>query len=173
MRSEELKLPAGIWWRGLIRRLAGFALLWVVLTGGTPGSWLAGGLAVVTAALMSMALRPPRPWRGRFLGLLRFLPFFCRQSLLGGIDVAQRALAPGIRLNPVLLEYPLALPPGTARIFLLNTVSLLPGTLSADLRGDQLIVHGLDGERPLARDLRRLEARVADLFDESIGADDG
>lgn len=173
MRSETFKCPARIWWLGLLRRLAGFALLWVVLTGGTPGSWLAGGLAVVIAALVSLALRPPRPWRGRLLGLLRFLPFFFRQSLLGGIDVAQRALAPGIRLNPVLLEYPLALRPGTSRIFLLNTVSLLPGTLSADLRGDQLIVHGLDGGLPLARDLRRLEARVADLFDESIGADDG
>lgn len=173
MKSEECKFPAVAWWRGLLWRLVGFALLWGVLTGDVGGGWLAGGLAVMTAALVSLAIRPLLPWRVRLFGVLRFLPFFCRQSLFGGIDVAQRAFAPGMRLNPVLLEYPLALPPGTARIFLLNTVSLLPGTLSADLRGDHLIVHGLDGGLPLARNLRRLEVRVADLFGLWEGAGDG
>lgn len=173
MRSERQGFAAPAWWRGLLARLAGFALIWGVLTGGAADTWPAGSLAVATAALVSLALRPPRPWRMRLGGAVRFVPFFFRQSLRGGLDVARRAFSPGLPLNPVLVEHPLRLPPGTARIFLLNTVSLLPGTLSADLRGDLLVVHGLDAELPLAADLRRLEALVADLFGEAREAAHG
>jgi len=173
VRNEHLGFSAAAWWRGLPARLAGFALVWGVLTGGAPNTWPAGSLAVATAALVSLALRPPRPWRMRLGGVLRFVPYFVRQSLRGGLDVARRAFAPGLPLNPVLVEHPLGLPPGTARIFLLNTVSLLPGTLSADLRGDLLVVHGLDAELPLAAELRRLEALVAELFDEAREARHG
>lgn len=152
------------WWRGGLRRLAVCALLWVVLTGGTPDAWAVGSLAVTAAVLVSLALRPPRPAGLHLSGALRFAPYFFRQTLRGGLDVARRAFSPGMPLNPVLVEHALRLPPGTARIFLLNTVSLLPGTLSADLRGDLLLVHGLDGALPLVEDLHRLEGLVAALF---------
>lgn len=148
----------------LIGRLFGFALLWWVLSGDWRGSWTVGGFVVVTAALASLALRTPTTHRLSLRGALRFVPFFCLQSLRGGIDVARRAMLPSMPLAPVLVEHPLALPPGTARIFMLNTVSLLPGTLSADLQADRLVVHALDGRLPLGANLRLLEKRVAALF---------
>jgi multicomponent Na+:H+ antiporter subunit E len=161
-----------VWW-SLLWRLLGFALLWWVLTGDRYDSWLVGGFVVATAALVSLALRPRQGWRISLRGAVRFVPFFCLQSVRGGIDVTRRAMTPALPLAPVLVEHSLALPPGTARIFMLNTVSLLPGTLSADLREDSLVVHGLDGGLPLARDLRRLERHVADLFDLPLGGVDG
>ena len=45
-----------------------------------------------------------------------------------------------------------------------NVVSLLPGTLSADIDGDGLVVHALDGRLPVTEQLAVLESRVADLF---------
>lgn len=170
MRREERGFSSPVWWWGLCGRLLGFALLWMVLTGGAADSWSAGGLAVATAALASLALRPERPWRVRLGGALRFVPFFVRQSLRGGLDVTRRAFSPALPLDPVLVEHSLRLPPGTARLFLLNTVSLLPGTLSADLRGDLLLVHGLDASLPLVEDLRRLETLVAELFGEKAAS---
>lgn len=150
--------------RSLLWRVLGFAVLWWVLTGDWRGSWTVGGFVVVTAALASLALRAPSTHRLSLRGALRFVPFFCLQSVRGGMDVARRAMLPSMPLAPVLVEHPLALPPGTARIFMLNTVSLLPGTLSADLQEDRLVVHALDGRLPLGRNLRILERHVAALF---------
>jgi hypothetical protein len=44
-------------------------------------------------------------------------------------------------------------------------VSLLPGTLSAELEDDQLIVHSLDANLPILEPLRYLESLVSGLFD--------
>jgi multicomponent Na+:H+ antiporter subunit E len=97
--------------------------------------------------------------------MARFLPFFLWQSLRGGIDVARRALHPRLPLAPLLLDYPLRLPDGPACTFLANTVSLLPGTLSADLENGCLTVHVLDGSQPdVSAELQSLEALIADLF---------
>lgn len=145
-----------------------YLLLWWVLTGGDRHSWLIGGLTVGLALLVSIT-SPAPPTRLRFslVGLLRFIPYFLLQSLSGGIDVARRAFSPRLPLDPALIHYPLQLPPGGARIFLLNTVSLLPGTLSADLIDDTLTVHLLDQQRD--PQLQQLEQHVAGLFAISLG----
>jgi multicomponent Na+:H+ antiporter subunit E len=149
------------WQRRLLLRLAGCVLLWWILTGGDPSSWLIGGLTI-TLVLVLMAHQPRPTWHISLPGLVRFIPYFLLQSLRGGIDVARRAFSPRRPLHPALLEYPLRLPPGSARIFLLNSVSLLPGTLSADLQDDCLLVHVLDQQ--LDPHLEQLEEHVADLF---------
>lgn len=157
-------------WHCFGRRLVGFSLLWWIVAGSSPGSGWAGLIAVPLAMLLSLALRPPFGWQLSIFAMLRFAPFFLWQSIHGGLDVARRAFSPRLPLDPGLVQHPLKLPPGTARIFLLNTVSLLPGTLSADLDDDCLVVHCLDTDSSRADDLRRLEARVASLFKLPHGA---
>ena len=68
-----------------------------------------------------------------------------------------------------MVDYSLHLREGTARVFFANIVSLLPGTLSADIRGDTLIVHVLDKNLPMFEQLRRLELAVARLFGCALG----
>ncbi|MEE4314376.1 MAG: Na+/H+ antiporter subunit E [Desulfofustis sp.] len=161
-------------WYLLGRRLVGFSLLWWLLVGDSIDSWPAGMIIVPLAVLLSLALRPPVAWRISLPAALTFIPFFLQQSIRGGLDVAGRAFSTRLPLDPDLLEHPLHLPRGTARIFLLNTISLLPGTLSADLVDDRLVVHCLDTNGLTAGDLRRLEDRIAALFmlDLSGGAND-
>ncbi len=52
-----------------------------------------------------------------------------------------------------------------------NTVSLLPGTLSADLGEKYLIVHVLDQESAFNSELSLIEEHVAKLFGWSLVAD--
>jgi len=162
---------ASLWYR-FGRRLVGFSLLWWLLTGGSVDSWPVGVIMVALAVLLSLALLAPVPWRISLPAALSFIPFFLQQSIRGGIDVAGRAFSVHLPLDPALLEHPLNLPRGTARIFLLNTISLLPGTLSADLVEDRLVVHCLGADSLAADDLRRLEARVAALFMVALPGDD-
>lgn len=155
-------------WPTLLSRLAQralpLALLWWALTGGALDTWRFGGPVIVAASAASVWLQPRRRIRIRLRELPRFLAFFLWQSLLAGVDVASRALRPRCPLAPAMLDHPLELPAGPARVLLADTVSLLPGTLSTALEADRLLVHVLDARLPMRESLRRLEERVAALL---------
>lgn len=138
-----------------------FALLWGALTGGR--DWVPGVLFSLAAAVASCGLLPPARWS--LPAMVRFLPYFAWQSLRGGADVAWRAVRPAMPIEPMLVRHELRLDDRLARVFLANVVTLLPGTLSAELEDRELVVHVLnaDGWQPAA--LAELEVRVARLFD--------
>lgn len=148
-----------------------FALLWILLTGGDANSWMIGVVVVPLATWC--ALRLFQPGRGeadngrqaiRISALPRFMPFFLRQSLQGGWESALFAIHPGKRLHSGFIRYTTSLPEGRARLFFTNTVSLLPGTVSADWRGDTLTIHALDTRADHYQALRESEDRIAALF---------
>ncbi|TVP74672.1 MAG: cation transporter, partial [Gemmatimonadales bacterium] len=58
----------------------------------------------------------------------------------------------------------LRLPPGPARTLFTNITSLMPGTFSARLEGDDLSVHLLADTGNTERLLRELERRVGVAF---------
>jgi multicomponent Na+:H+ antiporter subunit E len=151
-----------------LMRLLLFALVWLLLVGTDPLSWLVGVpsvlLATVAAARLSTLVgADPRPLR-----LLAFVPFFVWESILGGLDVARRVLGPRLLIDPVLVTYRPRLQDAAARVVFLDSISLLPGTLSADFRDDLAYVHALDGAAPIVEGLERLERRVAGLFGERL-----
>ncbi len=139
-----------------------FALLWWILTDGAVGSWLVGAPVVLCAALVSALLLPA--FSCSLTGIIRFVPFFLWRSLHGGVDVAKRALHPRLPISPALFDYRWRLPPGLPRVFMANTVSLLPGTLSAALNEKYLRVHVLDETTAFAEALEVLEQKVAGVF---------
>lgn len=142
--------------------------LWLLLSGGEPSSWLIG-VPVIVAAAWSVRLLPT-PGRGRFspIAALRFLPFFLWESLRGGVDVASRVLASEVRVRPGFESYPLRLAQEPARVMFANAVSLLPGTLAADLSGDRLRVHALDTTSDFRAELERLERRIGAIYREEL-----
>lgn len=145
-----------------IRLLVMFTLLWWMLTDNA--GWGFGILAIAGATVGGLLFRPSHPVRWSPWGAGRFLGYFLVKSLQGGIDVAWRAFHPALPLQPVWLEYPLRLPSGPARILFVNTISLLPGTLSGDLESDKVIVHVLTRDPGIIHELERLEQRVAHLY---------
>jgi len=120
--------------------------------------------AVGVATWASAWLTPTAAWRWSPVGTARFAGFFIAHSAWGGMDVAWRALHPRLPLAPGFQTLRLRLPPGTARVFLVNVVSLLPGTLGAGLQGDTLTLHVVDTTAPVERNLRKVEERVAAMF---------
>lgn len=149
-------------WRGWVRRIALFAALWWILTDGVAASWVIGAPIVLLAAWLSRTLWADPPLS--VLGVARFVPFFAYQSLAGATDVAKRALQPTMPLYPGVVRHRLRLPPGVARVSLANVVSMLAGTLSADLEGDELVIHALDARNDLHAMVEDLEPRIAAVF---------
>ncbi|MGD8616246.1 MAG: Na+/H+ antiporter subunit E [Gammaproteobacteria bacterium] len=146
----------------VVSRVLLFSIIWWALTDGTAGSWWIGVPAVACTSIVSVALVPPvgLVWRE----VMGFVPFFLWHSLKGGADVAWRAFHPRMPITPELIEYPLRLPPGLPRVILVNTVSLLPGTLSAELVGQVLRVHVLDSLGDFLAELEALEKRVRRMW---------
>lgn len=153
---------------GQVRRFLLYAslllLFWFALTAGSPATGWFGVPLSLAGALVALKLLPAKGRVWSLAGLVRFVPWFVLESLLGGADVARRALHPRLPLAPAFLAYHTALPEGPARTFLAGLISLLPGTLSAEWRDGELQVHVLDEGLAVEGRLRLLERRVADLF---------
>lgn len=140
------------------------SLLWALLNAGDSGSWIVGLPSVMLAVIVFNGLRARQGICLRVGRLPGFFGWFVWQSLLGGIDVAWRALQPAMELRVGFIRYPLALAPGPARIFMVNCVSLLPGTLSAVLVDDELLLHALDTEADVIAGTQAVERQVVRLF---------
>lgn len=147
-------------WRTLV-----FSILWWVLAEGRadlPGVAL---LAIAAAVACSFKLFPTTAQRVSPAGLLSFAGFFLVESVRAGVQVAWMALRPRTGLDPALLRVPLTLPPGLPTVLLLNTLTLLPGTLSVRIEGAELTLHVLDRRRPIEAAVRAAEARIARMLE--------
>lgn len=149
--------------RGLL-----FSSLWWVLAEANADGWGLGALAVVASTLTSLWLSPPPSpnHQPRLVAsaLPAFIAFFLWNSIRGGLQVARLALRPRLDLAPMMLELSLALPPGAARMLMLNTLGLMPGTVGVRLDDARLRLHVLDARLPVAEEARKLETLIARLF---------
>ena len=147
-----------------IMPVALLSLLWALLTAGDVGSWVVGLPSVLLAVFALNSLRNGQSMRLHVARLPGFVGWFVWQSLLGGVDVAWRALRPGMQLRAGFVRYPVTLAPGPARTFMVNCVSLLPGTLSAELVDDTLLLHALDTKSDVMAGTRAVEQQVGSLL---------
>ena len=167
LSSDSKRFP-GLNLSRTLPALAMAALVWLLLSGNAWQSWLVGLPAVLLAAWSAVRLRGTDQARIHLPGLLRFLPLFIRDSVLGGIDVVSRVMRPTMRIAPGFLDYRIRLSQPSARLLFINTLSLLPGTLASDLDGDKLHIHALDREADLEQELTRLERAVAAVYREVL-----
>jgi multicomponent Na+:H+ antiporter subunit E len=151
--------------RSAVLRFVALAVVWWAMTEGDGGLWAYGVVVGALATAVNLRLWPPRPSGGRVLPRLaaavRLAGWFVRRSFAGGVDVARRATGRRLDLEPGLVEHRLSLPPGNARLVVVDMVSLMPGTLSCELDGDVLRVHALDVSSDVHDQLAELEERVA------------
>jgi multicomponent Na+:H+ antiporter subunit E len=156
----------------ILARTAILAVLWWLIARGQVDAWLIGLPAVALAAAASVSLGGRALPRLALAGLPGFAALFLRESVRGGLDVARRTLAPRLRVQPGFRSYRMQLQDPRARVLLVNCISLLPGTLAAQLEGDRVELHLLDtGDNP-DPELLRLERAIARLFGLRLEIDD-
>lgn len=158
-RTAEVQIRRSAPIRVAIRAF-GFAALWAILS--SSEGWPVGVPVVLLATAVNAFVLPVSRWS--LTGLARFLPYFVGNSLRAAVDVAARAMNPRLPIDPVIVCHPMQLESAEARVVMANVVTLLPGTVSADLQGKVLRVHVLNASGPFEDTLDTLERRVADLF---------
>jgi len=149
--------------RRTLRLILVYSLIWFVLAGPAPASWIIGIPAVLLAVAVSIFLSPGPGFSFNSAAALLFIPSFITLSIMSGVDVLRRTFAPVPRINPGMVAYKTTLQ-GSARILLANMISLQPGTLSADLTEETILIHVLDTEMPVESNIRDLERRIARIF---------
>jgi len=147
-----------------LRRACFLSVVWWVLVGEDGSGWLFGAVAIPAAAAASLLLGPTARMRLRPLPLARFVGTFLIQSLLSAIDVARRAFHPRLPLSPGFVDYPLRLESETSRVLLAATITMLPGTVTTEIREDRLVVHSIDTARSITSKVWRMETLIGDLF---------
>ena len=161
MRSQEFSRPLAI-----LRRLALLTLVWVVLVEGSASSLTYGLVLVPVAVALSLRWLPLRAGHRSTGGRVRLrataglLVWIGVQTVRGGVDVARRALASAVRVDPVHLEVPVHLT-GGARAFALGVYGLMPGTIVMAVHDGRALVHSLSSEIDAAGNWTELQRRVA------------
>lgn len=96
-----------------------------------------------------------------------YLPWLMYQIILANIHVAYLVLSFKTPIQPSLITFPTKLKKGISLLTFANSITLTPGTITADIRGGgYYVVHALD--RKVADDLLTgdMEDRVAHIFEE-------
>lgn len=146
-------------------RAASFLVFWLILYGAKSSGLVVGVAAAIMASWTSTRLLPLGGARLRPIALARLVLRFPLQSIIAGIDVAQRALDPRLPLRPGFVVYRSRLPSGPMQNTFCTIMGLLPGTLpcGSDENGN-LVIHCLDVGQPVTEQLAAEEAELRQVF---------
>jgi multicomponent Na+:H+ antiporter subunit E len=144
-----------------IARGAGFLGLWIVLIGLDPLDLAVGVFTAAVATWAGLRLLPPGSHGLRLAALPRLALRFLWQSVVAGVDVARRAFAPRLPLDPGFVLYRTKYPRGPARNAFASLTSLLPGTVPCRDDDQGLQYHCLDVGQPVADQLAAEEEAVS------------
>lgn len=146
-----------------------FGVLWWSLVESTLSSWLIGIIVVPFATWLSVTLYRNNDKTAEntanfsFVGLLTFLPFFAWQSLRGGCQTALLALSS--RVAPAdFIEFETCLSGRREKILFMHIISLMPGSVSANINGQIIRIHILDINEYSEDSLRDCEHRLSKIF---------
>jgi multicomponent Na+:H+ antiporter subunit E len=144
-----------------VRGLLYFAVWIIVDQSAKPANLVVGLIASAAATWASLKLLPLASGRVRLGALLLLLPRFLWQSVVAGLDVARRAFAPRLDLQPGFVDYRTQLPPGLARNAFELIASLLPGSVPSDETEGTIEFHCLDTRQPVVEQLAAEERAYA------------
>lgn len=146
-------------------------VVWVLLTAGNLASWIIGLPFIIIAILLQPSketLSAKSSPLVNIIALLQFCYFFIVESFRGGIDVSRRVLARKPQTKPVFYNYSMQLKLPHAQQIFISSISLLPGTLCADVNMNQLQIHVLDQQADTTSGIKRLELLVGKIFGEAF-----
>jgi multicomponent K+:H+ antiporter subunit E len=146
-------------------------ILWLLLFNTLSLAHVLFGLLLgILVPLFTKRFWPGSPRMRRPLRMARYALVVLWDILVANVHVAWLILGPVKRLRPAFVQYPLDLREDFSITLLASTVSLTPGTVSADVSADRgtLLIHALDvaDEAALIAQIKqRYEAPLKEIFE--------
>lgn len=126
--------------------------LWTIMSGQFDLFHISVGLLSVlvvlwfNASVYRLQLRPDdhvETHRIRLLSFVRYCFWLLWEIVVSSVQVARIVLHPKLPINPHLLRFRTRLPNLTAKVILANSITLTPGTVTIEVKGEEFFVHAL------------------------------
>ncbi|NJE26307.1 Na+/H+ antiporter subunit E [Thermococcus sp. MV5] len=124
-------------------------IIWMFLTSsfdpqelvmGVIFSLIVGALTYEVFTEKGLANLNPR----RITYFVAYIPYFIWAMVMANLDVAYRVLHPKRPINPGIVECKTTLTNNTGKLVLANSITLTPGTITLDVKGDRYFIHWID-----------------------------
>jgi len=143
------------------------ALLWLLLSGHyVPLLLVLGALSVALCVLIVLRM-DLIDHEGVPIHLtpsaLRYWPWLLVEIVKSNIDVAWRVVSPGLDISPTLFETRCSQHSDLGQVIYANSITLTPGTVSADLDSGVIVVHALTEAGATAVLGGEMDRRVTEL----------
>lgn len=145
-------------------------VVWLLLNHSiSAGHVVLGAILAVAIPMFSNRFFPEPVFIGRPATILRFAGVVLWDIVVASFTVARLTLGPTSRLRPRFVRIPVSFADDFALTALASTISLTPGTVSAEIAPDRehILIHALDveDEEALVDTIReRYEAPIREIF---------
>lgn len=136
---------------GPIKLFATLLLFWVLLNGtlalGTLGVGVLAAGAVTLISWGGLSFASGWRWTPKSLGAtVLYVLYFLKELVKANLSMAALVLNPALPIKPAIVCTKTRLTHPVARLLLANSITLTPGTLSVEIKGDTLYVHWVVAE---------------------------
>ncbi|MGK0444306.1 MAG: multicomponent K+:H+ antiporter subunit E [Bermanella sp.] len=122
-------------------------VVWLLLNNTVaPGHLVLGSFLAITIPLLTSGMQDPQPSFHKPLTIIRYILMVLGDIVVANFEVALLVLGPSKKLTPAFVAIPLDIEYELPITILASTVSLTPGTVSAEISEDKkwLYVHVLN-----------------------------
>ena len=140
-------------------------VFWVLLSASF--EWIHLGLGLVFSFAVAWLNSGHSPFVPRFslwLRIFLYLPWLFYEIIKSSLHLSKLILHPALPIEPHLISVDSKLRHHAAVVLLGNSITLTPGTITAEVDRNKLIVHAIDkvsGEDVLSK---QIETKIADIF---------
>ena len=162
MATRSRQVSAGF----LFLKAMALFVFWVLLSASF--DWVHLGLGLVfsfSVAWINSGHSPFVPKFGLWLRILLYLPWLFYKIIESSLHLSKLILHPALPIDPQLISVKSKLRHNAAVVLFGNSITLTPGTITAEVDLNTLIVHSID--KALSEDFessKEMESKIADIF---------
>ena len=138
-------------------------VFWVLLSASF--EWLHLGLGIIFSFAVAWLNSGHSPFVPRFrlwLRILLYLPWLFYKIVQSSVNLSKLILHPALPITPHLIPVKSKLRHHAAVVLLGNSITLTPGTITAEVDRNNLIVHAMDKSDEIV--IKQMESKIADIF---------
>jgi len=160
---------------GPLKLFATLLLFWLMLNGslalGTLGVGVLAAAAVTLAFSSGYSFFSGWRWTPKSLvATVLFVLYFLKELVKANVQLALVVLNPALPIKPAIVRAKTKLTHPVGRLLLANAITLTPGTLSVEIKGDTLYIHwvvaeGVDTETATAKIVAGFEKYLEAMYD--------
>ena len=140
-------------------------VFWILLSASF--EWIHLGLGLIFSFAVAWINSGHSPFVPKFrlsLRVLLYVPWLFYKIIQSGLHLSKLILDPALPIDPRLIPVQSKLRHHAAVVLFGNSITLTPGTITAEVDRNNLIVHAMD--KDLGEDIlsMQMESKIADIF---------